>query len=431
MGWFSFKKKNEKRTVTWSADSPNGYYNFSAIGAETVNKIIVTEEKALQLTTVLACIRVVSQDFASMPFTIRYKTENGDSFIAKNSIAHQLLKEPNEYMTRFDFFSTMVACRMLHGNGYAEIIRNQNDLPTKLIPINSVRVVPKVEDNILFYEIDGKHRIESKNMLHFKGVSTDGLVGISVIKSESQNIGLSLAAQVELKKFYEKGSKLDGFISYPNKLDTNVKDKTETGLIGKYSGTEGKRLGVLDNGATFVKVGINPSDALWLELMGYGVKEICRMFGVPPHLVQELEKSTNNNIEHQSIDYVNHCLLPIARCFEEEIQRKLLLTNEKKNDYYAHFNMNGLLRGDMLARAEFYKTLDNSGAISANQIRRLEDMNGYEGGDTYFRQLNQMDATKITEYHINAEGANNKGQEKPKRRNSDILEDILNGKEIY
>ena len=142
---------------------------------------------------------------------------------------------------------------------------------------------------------------------------------------------------------------------------------------------------------------------MWLEMMGYGVREICRIFGVPPHLIQDLESSTNNNIEHQGMDFVNHCILPEAKCLEEELERKLLTDSEIVKNFYCKFNMNGLLRGDSQARAELYKALDQTGSISSNEIRRLEEMNGYEGGDSYFRQLNQMEANKITDYYLDAQ----------------------------
>lgn len=401
--WDSWFKK---RDVNWDLSNPTAYVNM--VGANlTVNSIPVNETSALRLSAVMACVRVVSQDFASLPFSFRYKDTKGDSFDAKQSNANYVMKYPNKLMTPFDFKSSMVACRMLHGNGYAQIVRDSIGNPVEIIPIHPSRVEPKIKNGELIYVVDEKVEIAQEDMLHFKGISTDGLVGISVLKAEAENISLALSAQAEYKKFYEKGSKLDGFISYPNLIDPKAKEKAEKGMESRYGGAEGRKIGVLDNGATFVKVGINPSEAMWLDMMGYSVRDICRIFGVPPHLIQDLQESTNNNIEHQSIDYVNHCMLPLAKCFEEELERKLLSESEKRDNYYCKFNMNGLLRGDSTARAELYKALDQMGALSSNDVRRLEDMNGYEGGDEYFRQLNQMGATKITDYYINAEAANN------------------------
>jgi HK97 family phage portal protein len=303
-------------------------------------------------------------------------------------------------MSSFDFKFAMMAAKMLHGNGYAAINRDANGWPISLVPIHPSKVEPLIENNVLRYRIDSGYFIESENMLHFKGLSLDGLVGMSAIKTEAQNLGLALASQNELKNFYEKGSKIPGFVSYPNKLEHGAKQKSEAALQNKIAGTSPTtQVPIFDNGAKYVPVGVNPAEALWLEMMGYGVEEICRIFGVPPHLVASLKQSTNNNIEHQGMDFVNHGLLPEAKCFEEELDRKLLLTFEQP-DHYCKFNMNGLLRGDSEARAALYQTLFNTGAISPNEIRRFEEMNGYEGGDTKFVQLNQIDITKSTEYYM-------------------------------
>lgn len=403
MGIFDFFKKSEKRAYNVNADLTGRDYNgvsFLNLN-QGVGNIPVNETTALRLSTVWACVRIKSNQIGTVPFNFYKRDKKGDSTIAANIAAQLVMKRPNQYMTAFDFKFAMMAAKMLHGNGYANIVRDGNKMPVELIPLHPSRVEPKIENNRLVYIIDKKDRIQPEDMLHFKGVTLDGIVGISTIQAEAQNIGLALASQNELKLFYEKGSKIDGFVSYPNKLDNvQAKQKAEDALQKKVSGTEPTtKIPVFDNGAKYVPVGVNPKEAMWLELMGYGVEEICRIFGVPPHLVASLKESTNNNIEHQGMDFVNHGLLPEVKCFEEELDRKLLTTTEQA-DHYCKFNMNGLLRGDSQARAELYRALFSTGAISPNEIRRFEELNGYEGGDTYYLQLNQMDATKVTDYYL-------------------------------
>jgi HK97 family phage portal protein len=323
----------------------------------------------------------------------------------------------------------MMAAKMLHGNGYARIIRDSDNEPIELIPLHPSRVEPQIKGGKLVYLVDSDFEIAANDMLHFKGVTMDGIIGMSTIKVEAQNLGLALASQNELKTFYEKGSKIDGFVSYPNKLESGAKLKSEQALINKISGENpSTKVPIFDNGAKYVPVGVNPSEAMWLDMMGYGVEEICRIFGVPPHLIASLKESTNNNIEHQGMDFVNHGLLPEAKCFEEELDRKLLNVLEE-DDHYCKFNMNGLLRGDSQARAALYQSLHNCAAISANEIRRLEEMNGYTGGDTYFIQLNQIEASKSTEYYMaEKEAKEDKGEkeDEPMRE----LKELINGKGI-
>lgn len=420
----------EKRAYDVNADltgrdiNGNSFLN-TAVG---VGAIPINESTALRLSAVWACVKIKSNQLATLPFNFYKKDKKGNSSIAFNAAAQRVMKRPNPFMSAFDFKFAMMAAKMLHGNGYALINRDGNYLPLELIPLHPSTVTPELKDNILQYVIRQNNKIfieSSDNILHFKGFSLDGLVGLSAIKTEAQNLGLALASQNELKNFYEKGSKIAGFVSYPNKLETISKLKSEQALVDKISGSHPTtQVPIFDNGAKYVPVGVNPAEALWLEMMGYGVEEICRIFGVPPHLVASLKQSTNNNIEHQGMDFVNHGLLPEAKSFEEELDRKLLTTFESA-DHYSKFNMNGLLRGDSAARAALYQTLHNIGAINANQVRALEEMNSYEGGDTYFIQLNQIDVTKSTDYYM-AEKTT------PQARNEAeiIIEDIKNGKPI-
>ena len=414
LDWF----KSEKRAADVNADlkgqdfTGNSFLNLgSGIGSIPVN-----ETTALRLSAVWACVKIKSNQLATLPFNFYIRDSKGDSIIAKDSYAQKVMKKPNEFMSAFDFKFAMMAAKMLHGNGYAHIKRDGNGQPVGLIPLHPDRVEPKIEKGILVYIIDNDTTLQAEDVLHFKGLSLDGLVGLSTIKAEAQNLGLALAAQNELKQFYEKGSKIDGFVSYPNKLDYNAKTKSEEALQKKVSGTEPTtKVPIFDNGAKYVPVGVNPTEAMWLTMMGYGVEEICRIFGVPPHLVAALKQSTNNNIEHQGMDFVNHGLLPEAKCFEEELDRKLLNPLEA-DDHYCKFDMNGLLRGDSAA---LYQSLHNCAAINANEIRRLEEMNGYEGGDTYFIQLNQIEASKSTEYYMEQ-----KDKKEDKKEEKDIEDEI-------
>lgn len=400
--WSNLFSKSEERAISVDNDlRGQDYTGVSFLStAEGVGSIPINEKTALRLSAVWACVRIKANQLATLPYNFYVRDSKGDSVIAVNSAAQKLIKKPNEWMSSFDWKFAMVAAYMLHGNGYSYIKRDGNFKPIELTPIHPDRVEPKIKDNKLVYILDGTTEIEAANMLHFRGFTMDGLVGLSTIKCEAQNLGLALSSQNELKQFYEKGSKMSGFISYQNKLETNAKAKSEEAFSKKVSGSEPTtKIPIFDNGAKYVPVGVNPAEALWLEMMGYGVEEICRIFGVPPHLVASLKQSTNNNIEHQGMDFVNHGLLPLAKCFEEELDRKLLSSFEEST-HYSKFNMNGLLRGDSAARAALYQVLANNRAISANEIRRLEEMNGYEGGDEYFTQLNTIPVSMIKDFYL-------------------------------
>ena len=365
------------------------------------SKTNITEASALTLSAVWASVRLISNSIATMPTNAHFRDSDGNSTIATDSYYQKVIKNPNAIMTTFIYKFTLLACKLLHGNGYAAIERDSNGNPTQLIPIHPNRVEVLVVNGYVKYKIDGddKNLIDAENMIHIKGITTDGLKGISTIKAQAINIGLDISASEQYGSFLGKGSKVEGIMTYPNKFDGPAKQKAEEAVSKKFSGQEtpsGTKITVpiFDNGAKFVQIGVNPAEAMWLDFMGYGTEDIARIFGVPPHKIASLKQSTNNNIEQQSMDYVNDCLLPLAKEFEEEHDRKLSTGEE-----FMKTNFNGLLRGDSQGRAALYNSLFQNGGITPNQICRLEDLPTFEGGDEHYTQLNMIPVSKQDEYY--------------------------------
>jgi len=137
------------------------------------------------------------------------------------------------------------------------------------------------------------------------------------------------------------------------------------------------------------RVTIPPDAAQFLQTRKFQTAEIARIFRVPPHLIGDLERATNNNIEHQSIEFVMHTIRPWVKRFEQEFDRKLFYEAEK-GEYFTKFNLDGLLRGDSEARATIMTALFNSGAMTSNEIREANGLNSVLGGDTRYINGNLM-----------------------------------------
>src|SRR5690606_36695974 len=143
-------------------------------------------------------------------------------------------------------------------------------------------------------------------------------------------------------------------------------------------------------------VGMTAEDAQFLETRKFQRTEIAGLYRIPPHMIGDLERATFSNIEQQSIDFVVFTLLPWVRRWEEAISRDLL-PEEDREEYFAEFDLKGLLRGDAQSRAEYYNKLFNVGSLSQNDIRRLENENPIEGGDRYFVPLNMVPSDRVDE----------------------------------
>jgi HK97 family phage portal protein len=278
---------------------------------------------------------------------------------------------------------------LLWGNGFVEIERDGNFEITALQVLEPSKVsilYGPIEGKVVlaykYYGADGTKVIPYYNMLHFKGLNFDGVQGQGVIRAYAkESIGLSIAAEQFGAKFFGNDTLMTKYISHPTHLSEEaIKNLRDSWQLNRAGLDNAFKMNVLEEGAKLENVGIPPEQAQFLATRQFQVEEICRWFKVQPHLIQHLLRSTNNNIEHQGIEFVTQTLTPWVVSLEQELVRKLFTEKEKKK-YYVKFNMNSLLRGDIGARGQYYQTLLKNRVLSPNEVRVLEDMNPYDGGD--------------------------------------------------
>ena len=227
-------------------------------------------------------------------------------------------------------------------------------------------------------------------MLHFQGLSYDGIKGRSVIQTHRDSFGLSIAANKYGGAYYGNAASPSGILSHPGKLSKEAADRLKFSWNSSYGNgpMNAHKTAILEEGMSFKPVSMNPQDADFLNTRKFQVTEIARIFRVPPHMIGDLDRATFTNIEQQGIDFLTHTLRPYLINLEEELERKLFRENEQ-DTYKIMFNANGMLRGDSEARAKFYKDMSSIGVLSINDIRRMENMNDIgSDGDKHYYALN-------------------------------------------
>ena len=245
-------------------------------------------------------------------------------------------------------------------------------------------------DDVLYYRTSSGEMLSSDDVIHLRGLSTNGYKGKSPIAVHRDNLYLSQAAQEYGERFFNQGGNMSGVFKYPSTLKPEAYQRLKRDLIAQSSGLHNSHVPLLlEGGMTYERISIPPEDAQFIATRKFQKTEIATIYGVPPHMIADLERATNNNIEHQGMEFVQYCLMPYLVRLEEEFNRKLLREDEAGSFYFL-FGLNGLLRGDAKTRSEFYKNMNMVGAMSANEIRSLEDMNTYDGGDEYFVQANMQ-----------------------------------------
>lgn len=367
---------------------------LSDILGNTATPVPVTAKSSLGLAAYWRCVNLISQSIACMP--IKYYT--GDNNTQTNiNPAILALRNPHSNLTSFTYNEILIGSALIYGNGYAYIYRSQGKI--ELTPLHTPDVEPFIYDDELFYQVKGiKTAIPSSDMIHLRGFGLDLKEGLSALDYHRQTLGLALSSQKESINFYAKGAKIDGVIEMPGAANQVLKDNIQKEFEKKYSGVNAtSHTPIIDAGMKYTPIGMSASDAKYIESNSFSANEIATIFGVPAPMINQLERATHANIEQLSIDFVRYCLMPWVSKLEQEYYNKLLSTREQKG--YFKFNVNSLMRGDSKTRAEFYRIMYNTSAMTINEIRALEELDKVEGGDEVMLPLNMIPMSKSDEYY--------------------------------
>lgn len=364
--------------------------------------VAVTEDTALTYSAVWACVRVISESIAALPWHVYRRTPEGREQV--DGGVHWLLNaQPNQEMTATAFREAIVGHALTWGNGYAEIVRDMARRPSELILLTPDRVTPKrTPDGALFYEVqnaDGSaRRLAPPDVFHVHGLSWDGLVGYSPVRLAARSIGLGIAQDIFGQSFFGNGTTFGGLVEVPANMSAEQIATMESYLNAKHQGPDRAfKVRVMAAGMKYTNAGMPMTDAQFLESRRFSVNEIARWYRVPPHKIADLERSTNNNIEHQSIEFVSDTLMPWIKRLEDEANVKLF-GYRSQGATYTKLMVNALMRGDAKSRAEFYRTMTQIGAMTINEVRALEELNGLgEIGDEPLVQLNQTTLERLVE----------------------------------
>jgi HK97 family phage portal protein len=300
-------------------------------------------------------------------------------------------------MTAFVFIETLMGHLLIYGNAYAQIIRDGSGRVTGLYPLLPNKMdVHRGENGELYYtywrDMDerksyrksGAIAFRSECVLHITGLGFDGLVGYSPIAMAKNPIGMAIATEEYGAGFFRNNANPSGVLEHPEQIGENIESVRET-WEALYKGSKNSsRIAILEDGLKFTQVSVPPEQAQFLQTRKFQVNEICRIFRVPPHMIGDLEKSSFNNIEQQSLEFVKYCINPWVRRWEQKLCMSLILPSEQ-NTHYIKFNIDGLMRGDYETRMRGYAIGIQNGFLCPNDVRRLEDMNLIESpaGDKF------------------------------------------------
>lgn len=359
----------------------------------TVAGIPVSPEMALQCSAILACVRVISESVASLPFSLYRRLLGGGKEIAQGMPLHTILSEqPNGWMTSFEFRELMNTWALLWGAAYAEIRPGRFGSVTELWPLHPSRMkVERLTNGRLRFLYTEPNQTEptiyrQDQIFRLPWMTKDG-VNVYVPAALSRDaIALARATELHSSAFFGNGARPGGILESDQPLKPETIQRLRQSWEEMHAGPEkGSKTAVLPHGIKYRELSTNNESAQLIETRRYQVEDIARAFRVPVYMIGDLTKSSYSSVEQQGLDFVTFSLVPWLRRWEGAVRRDLIQDDET---YFAEFDVRGLMRGDNAGRAQYYRDLWQLGVLSINEIRASEGMNPIEGGDKRFVQVN-------------------------------------------
>lgn len=385
--------------TTRSLAVPEQWERDMFIGDNTVTKIRVNSETAMRFSAVFRCVALAQETISTLPLHVYRRLPDGGREKAVDHPVYNLLHNaPNPDMTSLTFRETLQGWTELYGRAFALINWSKAGYPTELWPVHPEAVhMKRVNGRIKYINSVTQKEIPAINILHLAGHSKDGMNSYSRIQLAREGIGLGIAAEEFGGRYFGEGTNIGGFLEHPKQLDGPAFQRLKEEMSQAYKGLKKSHgLIVLEEGMKYQKIAMPLEDAQFLQTRKFQITEIARWFGFPPHLIGDLEKATFSNIEEQSIEAVIYAWRPRCVRWEQTLLQKLFLPSERA-EYYAEFDLDGLLRGNQKARYESYAMMLEKGVMCADEVRQKENLSPQPNGQgkIYTMQINMMNKAAL------------------------------------
>jgi HK97 family phage portal protein len=385
----------ELRAAKLPPGGPSEDFWYSRLESPTAAGVDVDENTALKFSPVFAAVRKISETVASLPLHVYQEGPKGKQKALNHPLYSILHLQPNPELTRMQMWEALMSHLLLWGNCYSHIQRNMGGQIMALWPLDPSRMTVKRPDpnGTLVYEYRMTDNGEVVNfppweILHIAGLGFNGLMGYSIVSLAREGIACGLAYEEYSARFFSNNATPAGFIEVPGILNDESRKNIRKDWYATYGGVSKSQLiGIIGQGMKFNPVSVQARDAQFLESRKFQVAEIARWFNIPPHMIFDLERSTNNNIEQQSLEFVIYTLRPWLVRIEQAIKIKLIY----EANITAEHRVEGLLRGDTATRTAYYIAGKQWGWLSSNDIRELENMELIEDGDEYLTPMNMTE----------------------------------------
>lgn len=372
-----------------SSDIERGDGIFEALAGDPIAGVSVNQRSAMSVSAVYACVGLISGAISALPLSLYRRTDQGRERIDGDDIWWMLNHDPTPRFSGAAFWEFMLSSVLLGGDGFAEIKRKRSGLITGFEPIHPSDVEPRKKGDRLVYVItpeEGqRYAVDQDDMIHIPGLGFDGKRSLSPVQHAARAaIGTAIAATEYNAEFFANGARPDFLITTSGRLSEEDREEIRKGWMKRYMGSGNRHKPMVAGGGLDVKpLTMSVADAQAIDVLKWQVVDIARAYGVPPHMIAETGESTTwgTGIEQLTLGFLKFTLRPHINRIERELNRKLF----GRSDRYLEYSVEGLLRGDSKAQAEYFaKALGGPGSqgwMLINEVRRLQNLPPLDNGD--------------------------------------------------
>ncbi len=365
-------------------------------GATTAVGKKVNDKTSLKIAAFWCGVNTIANSIALLPKHIYSKEGDTRQHLTDHPVDFLIHREPNQKMTAYNFWFSIAVCQIIKGNGYAKIIRNGQGVVVALQLLHPDDVTVFEDDNVLWYKINGADKMYfSDEIYHVSGFSFNGILGTGVVKVAADNLGISLAADKFASDAYDDRGLTHGVVESDQRVNDIGSKNINTLFSRSFENNQKYKVAVLDEGLKYRSITLTPAESQFIEAKVSGVEDIARWLNIPLHKLHTKGEGGYNFLVQMSIEYMQSAVMPLAQRIKEEIERKLMLSAEKKANLFCFINYRKLLEVDPSARAEYYKNMVYIKAMNPNEVRKHEDMNPYDGGDQFLQMSNMLNEQQV------------------------------------
>lgn len=370
MGIFDRFLGKEDRAVSFQTVWGSG--GDIEIGSQSAT--IVNSDTAFRINAVFSAVSLISDTIATLPV---------DAYIRRDGARYayrprpEWVNKPDVDTTKEAFYGAIIVSMLLDGNAFIRVYTNSRGEVVNLVVLNPMQVEIKRNGlGRIMFSVQGENNLlSSEEVIFIPDVVRPGqLRGISRVEALKENFGLAIALENYAARFFGQGATTQGIIEYPGKLSLEQATELRQSFDVRHSGWKrSHKTGILSNGAKYVQTSVDPEKSQALDARRMAVEDVARAFNVPPHLLGLPTTTSYASVEQNNLAWVTHCLRPIVQKLEGALT-PLLIRTTGNDRVFIKFSLDGLLRADINARMSAYATGRQSGFLTINDVRRLEDL---------------------------------------------------------